>query len=74
MVANIQNDAQPHNIIDPVYFPIKESANLSEAEGRVTGTAFSGITDQEIQGEQKEEDPYFYYGEQDHGTISTDDG
>ena len=54
----IQNNAQPLYIVDPDYFPIKESANLSEAEGYVKGTAIAGIADQEGQGGLKEEAPY----------------
>ena len=37
------------------------SVNLSEVKGQVKRTAFAGMADQEQQGEQKEEDPYYDY-------------
>ena len=46
----IQNDARPLYIVDPIYFPITESAHVAEADGQAEGTASAGMADQEGQG------------------------
>ena len=39
---------------------------MSESDSQLERTAFAGIADQEGQGEQKDQEPYFDYGEQQH--------
>ena len=45
--AVINNDAQPLYIVDSAYFPITESAQLSEVIDRAEETAFAGMIDHE---------------------------
>ena len=61
MEAVIQNDAQSLYIVDPIQFPITQSAQVTEADNQVEGMA-----DQEGQGEHNELETYFDYGEQRH--------
>ena len=60
------NNAQPLYIVDSIYFTITVSAHVAEADSEIKGTAFAGMTDQEGQGEHKEQESYFDYGEQQH--------
>ena len=66
MQAAIKNKGNPLYIVEPDYFPTMEGATLSETEGHVEGIAFMGMADHESQGEHKEQEPYFDYGEQQH--------
>ena len=45
MQGNIQNDAQPLYIVDPVNFPITASAKVSEAEDQFELTSFARMAD-----------------------------
>ena len=47
-----QNYAQPLYIVDPIYFPITENANLSEGEDWVERRSFVEMAEQEGQGEE----------------------
>ena len=51
IIAVIKNEANPLYIVDPVYYPSAEIANLSESEGHVEGIAFAGMADHESQEE-----------------------
>ena len=62
MEVIIQIDAQPLYIINPGYFPITESANLSATECQVERPAFAGLANQGDQGSQMEQEPYYGYG------------
>ena len=53
MEAVIQNESNPLYIVDPVYFPAVESANVTVQEGPAEGIAFVGMADQEGEGEHK---------------------
>ena len=50
MGAAIQNDAQPLYVVDPAFFRVTKSAQVSEVDGQAEGTAFAGLAEQEEQG------------------------
>ena len=50
MEAVIQNDGQPLYIVDSAYFPITESAQVSEVVDQVEETALAGMADKKDQG------------------------
>ena len=52
----IQNEFYPLYIVDPIYFPSIESANLTTPEGTAEEIAFGGMADQEGHEEHKGDD------------------